>query len=33
MKNLEVNEKVRMEVITIEELLDNIDTGKNCEPA
>ena len=32
MKNLEVNEKVRMEVITIEELLDNIDTGKICLP-
>lgn len=32
MKNLEINEKVRMEVITIEELLDNIDTGKICLP-
>ena len=32
MKNLEVNEKVRIEVITIEELLDNIDTGKICLP-
>ena len=32
MKTLEVNEKVRIEVITIEELLDNIDTGKICLP-
>lgn len=32
MKNMEINEKVRMEVITIEELLDNIDTGKICLP-
>nr|DAR47622.1 MAG TPA: Protein of unknown function DUF262 [Bacteriophage sp.] len=32
MKNLEINEKVRMEVITIEELLDNIATGKICLP-
>ena len=32
MKNLEVNEKVRLEVVTIEELLDNIDTGKICLP-
>ena len=32
MKNLEINEKVRMEVISIEELLDNIDTGKICLP-
>lgn len=32
MKTLEINEKVRMEVITIEELLDNIATGKICLP-
>ena len=32
MKTLEINEKVRMEVITIEELLDSIATGKICLP-
>lgn len=32
MKTLGINEKVRMEVITIEELLDNIATGKICLP-
>ena len=32
MKTLEINEKVRMEVITIEELLDGIATGKICLP-
>lgn len=32
MKNLEINEKVRMEVITIEELLDNVAGGKICLP-
>ena len=32
MKTLEINEKVRMEVITIEELLEMIATGKICLP-
>lgn len=32
MKTLKINEKVRMEVITIEEMLDNIATGKICLP-
>lgn len=32
MKTLEINEKVRMEVITIEELMNGIATGKICLP-